>query len=405
MSRLPRAKALHPAQWTIRVRLTLLYGGLVALAGAALLLVVYEVVDQATAPPDIAPATVAGWRDPDPAVDPNGTKYAWYLQMRDYSSGIRRTVLYDLSRYGLLALVVFALAGLLIGWIVAGRTLRPITRITEIARHAGERNLHERIALTGPRDELRELADTFDDMLGRLDAAFAGQSRFIANASHELKTPLAVNRTLVEVAMARPAAPAQLIDLGETLLTVNARHERLIDGLLTLARSDQTVAEPVLVDLADVLDRAADGVRAEALRAGVRVEARAGDASTQGDPALLERLALNLLQNAVRYNSGDGEGWVTAVTGRRQEGVFLTVENSGPRFERHEVPPLFEPFRRARERTGSAQGTGLGLSIVRSVARMHGGEATAVPRPEGGLTVEVVLPTHRAYRIARSLSS
>jgi signal transduction histidine kinase len=265
---------------------------------------------------------------------------------------------------------------------MAERALRPVGRITETARRVAGGNLHERIALSGPRDEIKELADTFDAMLERLDQAFDGQRRFAANASHELRTPLTINRTLIEVALGRPNPPPEVVQLGETLLAVNARHERLIDGLLTLVASDQPLTVHDRVDLAEV---------ARHVVAGRDVVADLRSAAVLGDPVLLERVVQNLVDNAVAYNVPDGKVWVsTAQTG---DGARLVVENTGPVIPGYEIPGLFEPFRRLRSRTGSARGTGLGLSIVRSVAVAHGGAADAEPRDGGGLRVTVILPT------------
>jgi len=279
--------------------------------------------------------------------------------------------------------------GLVAGWFVAGRALRPIHEITATARRVADRTLHERIALPGPRGEFRELADTFDEMLSRLDAAFDGQRQFVGNASHELKTPLAINRTLLEVALNRPDTPPQLRQLGETLLEVNARHETLVDGLLTLARSERAVTDPVPVDLAEVTRSVIGLTRHESERLGVTVTAVVAPAWVAGDPLLLERLVQNLVQNAIRYN--DPGGWVEV---RAEDGprVRLAVTNTGPEVSPGMVPSLFEPFQRAANRVGSARGTGLGLSIVRSVARAHGGWVGATPRPGGGMVVEVSLP-------------
>jgi signal transduction histidine kinase len=293
-----------------------------------------------------------------------------------------------LVQWGALALGGVAVAGVWMGWIAAGRTLRPIARITETARRVADRSLHERIALGGPRDELRELADTFDDMLERLDRSFDGQRRFVANASHELRTPLAINRTLLEVAMGQPDAPQQLRQLGTTLLEVNARHERLIDGLLTMARSEQAVVDPVPVDLIDVAGNVLDQTRAP----GVEMRSELLPAPTVGDPVLLERLAQNLVDNAMRYNVSGG--WVHVCCTREGARSRLTVINTGPVVRAYEVPGLFEPFRRLTDRVGSARGTGLGLSIVRSVARAHGGDVYATPRDGGGLVVQVTLPAN-----------
>lgn len=384
---------MSPRHWTIRVRLTLLYGGLVILTGVALLVVVYLLLDRIIEQQSIdvallySPASGQTSEQFETALKPQMTAATEHLR-----ANFRERTLNPLLSNGAQALGALAVGGLGVGWVVSGRVLRPISQITSTARRVADRSLHERIGLTGPKDELRELADTFDDMLSRLDSAFDGQRRFVANASHELKTPLVINRTLIEVAVGRPGSPPELARLGETLLEVNARHERMIDGLLTLARSQHAVADPVPFDLAGVVSRVVDGIRPDAERAGVTLTLLAGAAPVLGDPVLLERVAQNLLQNAVRYNTADG--WVRAATRRENERVLLTVENTGPDIADHEVPALFEPFRRLTDRVGSAHGTGLGLSIVRSVARMHRGDATAAPRESGGLIVVVTLPAH-----------
>jgi signal transduction histidine kinase len=223
-------------------------------------------------------------------------------------------------------------------------------------------------------------------MLERLDRAFDSQRLFVGNASHELRTPLAINRTLIEVALGRSDAPPEFRLLGDTLLAVNSRQERLLDGLLTVAHSEQglTVREPV--DLAEVTSHVLDQVPLNNLE----LRRSLASAPTVGDPVLLERVAQNLVQNAVAYNVEGG--WVDIRTDVTGDKVRLTVTNTGPVVSPYEVPGLFEPFRRIRDRVGSARGTGLGLSIVRSVALAHDGAATAAPREGGGLVVRVTLP-------------
>lgn len=392
--------------WTIRTRLTLLHGVLVLIAGVGLLTLTYVLQERVVADKlshSLASAAidaegVSGTVGPDGRIvyseQDQARQVALKARLHEAAGRVRddfRTdVLPPLLASSAQALGAFAIGAFAIGWFVSGRTLRPIRQITATARRVAEGSLHERIALTGPEDELRELAATFDEMLARLDTAFAGQRRFVANAAHELKTPLAINRTLIEVAMNKPDASDPITRLGSSLLLVNRRHEQLIDGLLALARSEQRVADPVPVDLADLLRGAADGVRDEAAQAGVRLSLEAGPGRTAGDPALLERLVQNLLQNGIRYNVP--AGWVRARTEELGDGrVRLTVSNSGPRVDPEDVPGLFEPFRRLADRVGSANGTGLGLSVVRSVAGMHGGRAAATARPEGGLLVEILL--------------
>jgi signal transduction histidine kinase len=294
---------------------------------------------------------------------------------------VRDETLGTLLTWSVVALAVIGVLAVVTGWVMAGRVLHPLHRITATARRVADRTLHERIALDGPRDELRELADTFDAMLDRLDRAFDGQRRFVANASHELRTPLAVNRTLIEIAVGRPGAPEELTRLGESLLAVNARHERLIEGLLTLARSEHELGETATVDLADVAGHVVG-------TAGVAAVLDLRPAPVTGDPLLLERLVANLVDNARRYNVPGGE--VRVSTGTAPGGALLTVVNAGPVVPRHSLPLLFEPFQRLGRSDGT--GAGLGLSIVRSVAHAHGGTVTADAREEGGLVVTVALP-------------
>jgi signal transduction histidine kinase len=281
---------------------------------------------------------------------------------------------------------------------MAGRALDPVKRITATAqRIAGgpgsSPSLHERIALTGPQDEVKELADTFDAMLERLDRSFDGQRRFVSNASHELRTPLAINRALIEVAITRPGAPQQMVDLGESLLSVNARHERLITGLLTLADSENEITERVPVDLAGIARHTTELAAPEAEAAGVKLEVDALEqAPATGDPVLLERLISNLIENGIRHNL-KADGWVRVSTRNGNGRVQAVVSNTGPVIPDYETESLFQPFRRRAERTREAKGFGLGLAIVRAIARAHGGEVSARPNPGGGLVVTLELPT------------
>ena len=303
----------------------------------------------------------------------------------------RSRTLARLLDYSLAALAAIVLASAWLGWIVAGRALRPVHAITAAARRASEENLGERIALAGPDDELKELADTFDAMLGRLDAAFASQRRFVANASHELRTPLTVMRTAIDVTLAKPGrTPAQLEAMAVEVRHAVDRAEALIEALLTLARSDRGTGPRERLDVAvlaeDALDAAAPAIRAHP----VTVQAALEPAPAIGDPVLVERLVTNLIDNAVRHNVPDG--WVQVATGTREGMAFIDVANGGPLIPAELVPSLFEPFRRLSDRAGSPDGTGLGLSIVRSVAIAHRGQATARPLPAGGLEVSVWLP-------------
>jgi signal transduction histidine kinase len=304
----------------------------------------------------------------------------------------RQHALDDLLRRSLFALLGLSIIAFAFGYAMAGRVLSPLGKITRTARNVAGTDLSRRIELDGPDDELKELADTFDDMLDRLERAFTAQQRFVANASHELRTPLAINRTLLEVQLSDPGAPAELHQLGRTLLATNERSEQLVEGLLLLARSDNQIVERKAVDLSEVASRAIEQVRAEAEAKGVEVRGERAPAVVQGNGVLLERIALNLVQNAVRYNVPE-DGWVEVTTEAQHGQAVLVVSNTGPVVPAYEIDNLFEPFRRLRqERTGSDRGVGLGLSIARSVARAHGGRIIAEPREGGGLVMRVTLP-------------
>jgi signal transduction histidine kinase len=379
--------------------LTLWYGGMVMVAGLLLISVTYvlfanaihrditiatdrvyprsssEIVNDLTSVPRLTSADVAKQQQAAEKL----AKEFHERQVAAETAAKQSLLTKSLLAFALVA--IFALAG---GWLLAGRALRPLHDITSRARTVADSNLHERIGMTGPDDELKELADTFDAMLARLDRSFSNQRRFVADASHELRTPLAVNRTLLEVAISRPKASADLRELGGKLLTATARHEQLLDGLLTLARSDQGLATRTPVDLADVALQAAASVTEPKIRTNLE------PAPVTGDPVLLERVAQNLLQNAVTYNIPDG--WIAVSTKRDKNTVTLTVTNTGPAVPKEMTEVIFEPFRRLGPRTASTGRVGLGLAIVRSVAVAHDGTATATPRDGGGLTVTVTLP-------------
>ncbi|MEV0133957.1 HAMP domain-containing sensor histidine kinase [Dactylosporangium sp. NPDC050688] len=373
---------------TIRARLTLVYGGLFLLAGLLLLAVTYALLYQRLSAHTLVAGT-AGDLPPGLAAPPKGDA----MYVKQIKENVTNETGQVLLTQGGIALGVIALAATAFGWLIAGRLLQPLHQVTATARRiadAPDRGLHERIALDGPRDEVKQLADTFDVMLARLDEAFDGQRRFIANASHELRTPLTLNRTLLEVAIDPDNASPELRHLGRTLLAVNARHEQLIDGLLLLARSERTVTDRSFVDLADIVEH----VTAQLPPGKATVDCSPQEAPTTGNAVLLERLVHNLVENGVRHNLPDG-GWVHVTSGSRPDGtVAVTVSNTGPAVPRYEVPRLFEPFRRfGPERIAGVPGAGLGLSIVRAVARAHGGSVHAEPRDGGGLVVTVILPT------------
>ncbi|WP_046728769.1 sensor histidine kinase [Streptomyces humi] len=384
---------------TIRIRLTLLYGGMFLIAGILLLSIIYLLAAQAISTGNQPLFKIVGFEKLQVSSDNCPTVASSSLQLSDFNSAIaqcmdhqRQAALDNLLSRSLLALLGLAVIAFAFGYAMAGRVLSPLGRITRTARAVAGSDLSRRIELDGPDDELKELADTFDDMLERLQRAFTAQQRFVGNASHELRTPLAINRTLLEVHLSDPDAPVELQQLGKTLLATNERSEQLVEGLLLLARSDNQIVERKPVDLAEVASQAVDQVHAEAEAKGVEIRGQRKPAVVQGNGVLLERIALNLLQNAVRYNVAE-DGWVEVTTEVQHGQAVLSVSNTGPVVPAYEIDNLFEPFRRLRtERTGSDKGVGLGLSIVRSVARAHGGHITAQPREGGGLVMRVTLP-------------
>jgi signal transduction histidine kinase len=386
---------------TIRVRLTLLYAGAFFLAGAALVALMYFILGQAL---DRQMTERVGITQH--LTEPGSNEPASQQRAHEQQQAIRAQFEKDrndtLESMLVASLVALGAVGVIaggFGWLLAGRALQPLQHITATARRVADRSLHERIALDGPDDEIKDLADTFDAMLERLDRSFDSQRRFVANASHELRTPLTINRAIIEVALDKPEANEALRQLGTTLLGVNQRHERLIDGLLTLASSEQGVAEPSRIDLADIARHLTAECEGAARAEGIEIRTDLQPAPVAGDPVLLERLTQNLVDNAIRYNVAE-HGAVTVTTFTVEGDARLTVDNTGPPIPPYEVPSLFEPFRRltATERLAdptAGRGAGLGLSIVRSVAQAHGGDVHASPREGGGLTVEVRLPATR----------
>jgi signal transduction histidine kinase len=382
---------------TIRVRLTLLYAGAFFLAGAILVALMYLYLGLSL-DHQLSGRAASTEQLRSHQVPPERAS-----QLQTQLQQARDDTLRSMLIASLVALGVIGVAAGGFGWLLAGRALRPLQDITATARRVADRSLHERIALDGPDDEIKDLADTFNAMLERLDRAFDSQQRafdsqrrFVANASHELRTPLTVNRTLIEVALDNPDTPESLRQLGTTLLAVNQRNERLIDGLLTLASSQERLSAHSPVDLADIVRHVATESQAAAQQAGVEIRTALASAPVAGDPALLERLAHNLIDNAIRYNLAE-HGWVVVTSGLDDGTAQLTVENPGPMVPAYELPGLFEPFRRLasterRATQGGDHGAGLGLSIVRSVVHAHGGDVHAVPRRDGGLTVHVRMP-------------
>lgn len=342
-----------------------------------------------TTPPESAQSYIAT----DPA---SGTAAPSLTELSDRVTALNEQIRASTMRTVLLSAVAALLTTLALavwfGWIMASRVLAPLNTVTATARRVAGTNLHERIALDGPPDEIKDLADTFDEMLERLDRSFDAQRRFTANASHELRTPLTINRTVLEVAAGDPAASETTRQLSATLLAVNERQERILEGLLTLASADQCLPKMTPVDLGEVVEHIVGEARGSAREAGVNIDVVLGPEPTviAGDQVLAERLVRNLVDNAVRYN--DSRGTVKVSVRSEIERVGITVENSGPLVPSDEVAGLFEPFRRLTEaglvadRT-KAGGAGLGLSIVQAVVTAHEGSIDATARTDGGLRI------------------
>ena len=285
-------------------------------------------------------------------------------------------------------LLVFGLAG---GWFLAGRVLAPLSRITDATRKTASGSLSHRIALPGRNDEFRELADSFDAMLARLEAHATEQQRFISNASHELRTPLAITQALLDVARRDPSRPPN--ELDDRLRDVNTRAIDLTEALLALTRADQRSFTPERVDLSLIAEEAAETLLPLAEKSGIVIETTGEVATTLGSPTLLGQMITNLLQNAIVHNLPE-HGTVQIDTRTDEEAVVLTVANTGEHLSPDAVPSLAARFQRGTERIHSDHaGVGLGLAIVKSIVQAHDGTLTLTPRPGGGLRVKVTLPT------------
>ncbi|CAM5233365.1 two-component sensor histidine kinase [Streptomyces spiroverticillatus] len=382
-----------------RARLTVAFSGLFLLAGVGLLAFVVLLARYGTNQQvqgisvtygdlpsgQVPPSESLHPTGSDPVREPPGD-VAMIQKIDQTVQAVQDTALRQMVLWSAVGLLVMAvLAGLLGRWL-AGRALRPVVSMTEAARRISEQNLHQRLALTGPDDELHRLADTFDTMLDRLEKSFESQRRFVANASHELKTPLAVQRTTLQVGLADPL-PDELADVREDLLTANREAEQLVNALLLLARSDRGLERTEPVDLAATARAATADVAPLAAGTGLHVDIEAHTPSTvSGDPVLLRHLLTNLIRNAVQYNRPGGHVLV------RIDSSTVTVTNTGPHVPAHRVPDLFEPFRRLDGDRTATTGHGLGLSIAASIAEAHHATLTAQPGPEGGLTLTLRFP-------------
>ncbi|MFU0439825.1 sensor histidine kinase [Streptomyces sp. BG2AG] len=381
---------------TIRTRIALVYGGVFLVLGTALLTTV-NLASRAGTDSEaraIASAVVVppGYTVNGPFIARSSADGPTVYELTDHvSDAASKQHMY----WSIAALLVMTAGAVGVGWWIAGRVLRPVHAMTAKARSLSERTLHERIASSGPDDELKELGETLDALLARLEKAFDSQRRFIANASHELRTPLATQRAAIQVGLDNPS-PDDLVRTRQTLLDTNRRSERLIEGLLVLARSERGLAaderEDVRFDrvVAEETARRPGARREGPGRPGVSVEV--APCAVRGNRLLLSQLVSNLLANAVTYNVPDGSVDITLA-----EDGALVVSNTGPVVSEADIAGFFEPFRRGEGRDRMGPGSGLGLSIVRSIAVAHGGTVTAVPGPGGGgLAVTVRLPVDRS---------
>jgi signal transduction histidine kinase len=421
------ARLWHP-RTTVRWRLTLLYGGLFLVSGAALLAITYTLVDHATVgtparnverfvsarAPDTHPLLGAievpkhvkssftrvpclGQCSPPTALQRLLGTTAGRGVIVTVGSGQRITDLHQLVIESGIALAIMAVISAALGWLVAGRVLGPLRTMTATAQQISEANLHERLAMQGPRDELRRLADTIDGLLARLEGAFDAQRRFVANASHELRTPLTAARALLEMVISDPNATVGTFrETCGQVLEESEQQEQLIDALLALAQGQRGIDHREELDLAAIT---ADVLRAhepDAAERGLELDAQLERAPVAGDRRLLERLISNLLENAIRHNTADGS--VTVHVAARSGRATMTVANTGPAVPADQIPRLLQPFQRlAPDRVADRDGVGLGLSIVAAIADAHGAELVVAPGASGGLEIDVRFPAVDAH--------
>ncbi|MGW1207751.1 sensor histidine kinase [Streptomyces cyaneofuscatus] len=382
-----------------RARLTALYGGLLVLAGVLLMGLVYVLVSDglySSVMTAVAPAVPTYQLNEASAPALPSSDWAQttviqpgqYAVARKVSTAAGDAALSRLLTVSGISLAVYSALSVALAWWMAGRVLRPVGVITARARRLSGSNLHERIALQAPPGELKELADTFDGMLDRIEQLVAARQRFAANAAHELRTPLAVQRAAAEIGLADDPPPEKVAWIRDKLIDTADNSEQLIEGLLLLAVSDEGLRRRERVGLDATTATVTEALAAEAEERAVTVDVEARPVSVQGDPVLLDHLVHNLVANALRHNHPGGTVRVRVGPGG------LEVANTGPVVDPAAVPLLFEPFRRAQARRHApGEGAGLGLSIVASVARAHGGDVGATANPGGGLTARVTLPT------------
>jgi signal transduction histidine kinase len=387
MRGLPASIAARLPRRTLRLRLALLYGGVFAASAVVLLALIYVLVAGkqgfvGSSSASIAHASPAGFQDPDRAV-----KTLVLVASSQHSEDLRTLLVMSA-----LALAVVTVGSMALGWWMAGRVLRPLRTITTTAREISATSLDRRLALEGPNDELKELGETFDGLLGRLDVAFQSQRRFVANASHELRTPLARLKTISQVALADPnASPDSLRAAHERVLASEQQLEHLLEALLTLASGEQALEHREQLDLAELTGRELSARTDEIARRGLALEATLGSAETTGNPQLIEQLIVNLLDNALRHNRSGGR--IDVITHTEEGRAVLALANSGTQIAPVELERLQMPFQRlGPERTDHTDGHGLGFSIIHAIATAHGATVAVRAQPDGGLAVAVRFP-------------
>ncbi len=385
----------------VRTRLAVFYAVLFLLAGMVLLALTYTLAAAVLLPGPAPPPklltpqdrTLFGLCKPLPTSPSLLAKCHHLIDVVGAGPKTRGDALAALRIASAIGLGILAIAAAGLGWLASGRALRPVRSITEVAKRASELRLGQRLALTGPDDEFKQLADTFDLMLERLDAAFTSQKRFVANAAHELRTPLTAMRTAIEVTLSKPTrTPDQLEAMAARVKRSVERADATIEALLTLAISEVGPAAHEAIDLATAAEDALDAEHAAIDQRHIKVEAALGPALAQGDRVLLERMIANLIENAVRHNNPGG--WICLRTIQQFDSAVFEIANTGASVPAEQIPTLFEPFARAKQRLNHSDGVGLGLSIASAIARAHNATITARPRPGGGLEMSVTIPAN-----------
>jgi signal transduction histidine kinase len=383
----------------VRTRLAVFYMILILLVGVALLALTYVLAAKLVLPTPAplpkhltAPENaLLGACKPAPTSGPLVAKCAHFLDVVGAGPKTRGDILAKLRIASAVGLGILVFVSIGLGWLVSGRALKPVRSITEAARRASELRLGQRLALTGPDDEFKQLADTFDVMLERLDVAFTSQKRFVANAAHELRTPLTAMRTAIEVTLSKPTrTPDQLEAMAARVKRSVERAEATVEALLTLAISEAGPRAQEAIDLAIAAEDALDTTRTAIERRHITVEAALGPALARGDRVLLERMIANLVENAVRHNSPGG--WIGLRTIQQVDSAVFEIANTGANVPAEQIPTLFEPFSRDEQRLDHSDGVGLGLSIASAIARAHNATISARPRPGGGLELSVAIP-------------